>query len=322
MTDQGAVEKAHRWSVPPDLQGIRLDAFLRRCLPQLSRRVLEVAIAERLFRINAKVGRKGEALREADVVTYHGDAAWLAVRPLPDADLPVPIVYEDDFLLVLDKPAGMATHGFSARDRGTLANFLSARYPELASVHAKPWEFGVAHRLDRETSGLVLVAKSAEVFAQLRRQFQQRQISKWYWALVWGETPKEGSINLPIAHDSADKRKMRALAKRGGHRKNLKSWQAATHYYRLGERQGTSLLELEMFTGVTHQLRVHLAAIGHPIVGDSLYGADYSERFGLQRHFLHAQRLQLHHPQTARVVEFVAPLPAELSSLLENLQVS
>lgn len=322
MTDQGAVENEHCWSVPADLRGVRLDAFLRRSLPHLSRRVIEASIAERLFRINARVARKGDTLRAADVVTYHGDAAWLAASPLPDDSLAVPVIYEDDFLLVLDKPAGMATHGFSARDSGTLANFLAARYPNLASIHGRPWEFGLAHRLDRETSGLVLVAKTAEAFGQLRRQFQQRQINKWYWALVWGETPKEGSINLPIAHDSADKRKMRVLTERDARRKRVKAWPASTHYYGLGESRGTSLLELEMFTGVTHQLRVHLAAIGHPIVGDSLYGAADSEKFGLERHFLHAQRLQLRHPQTTKVIEFVSPLPADLASVLERLRVS
>lgn len=318
MTDQAARTNAQTWQVPAELQGTRLDAFLRRALPQLSRRVLETALAEQLFRVNQRVGRKGDTLREADKVTYHGDFAWLAASPRPDATLAVPIVYEDDCLLVVDKPAGMATHGFSARDSGTLANFLSARYPGLAGVHRKPWEFGLAHRLDRETSGLVLVAKTAEVFDRLRRQFQQRQISKWYLALVWGETPKEGSINLPIAHDSGDKRKMRALEEGGERRKKVKKlWPASTHYYRLAKRQGTSLLELEMFTGVTHQLRVHLAAIGHPIVGDSLYGVGQSENFGLERHFLHAQRLQLRHPQTARVIEFLAPLPPELANLLK-----
>lgn len=318
MTDQPARTKGQTWQVPAELQGTRLDAFLRRSLPQLSRRVLETALAEKLFRVNQRVGRKGDALHASDVVSYHGDSAWLASGPLPDADLQVPIIYEDEFFLVLDKPAGMAAHGFSARDTGTLANFLSARYPELASAQAKPWEFGLAHRLDRETSGLVLVAKNTDVFTELRRQFKLRQIKKWYWALVWGLTPKEGAIDYPIAHDKADKRKMKVLVEGSEPRNQVKSWPASTHYYRLGQRQGTSLLELEMFTGVTHQLRVHLAAIGHPIVGDWLYGEEFEEKFGLQRHFLHAQRLQLLHPQTAKVVEFVAPLPAELENLLDG----
>ena len=232
----------------------------------------------------------------------------------------MPIVYEDDGVLVVDKPAGMATHGFSARDQDTLANFLAAERPDLLMISTSRWEPGLIHRLDRETSGLVLVAKTQAAFDDLRRQFRRRQVRKKYWALVWGIPEPEGTVAYPIAHDSRDKRRMRAISDISPRSKKQKSWPALTRFRKLWDVDELSLLEIEMETGVTHQIRVHLAAIGHSIVGDFLYGEESRESFGLKRHFLHAHGLEFFHPRDHRVVNAESELPLELEAVVRHLQ--
>jgi len=243
-------------------------------------------------------------------------------EPLADPALQVPIVYEDAAVMVLDKPAGVASHGFSARDTLTLANFLMAQRPELAAVGKSRWESGLVHRLDRETSGLVLVAKGRAAFESLRLQFSRREIKKIYWALVWGNAEAEGAIDYPLAHDSRDPRRMRALTAPAPRHKAVRCWRALTRFRKLCRRRGLSLLEVEMASGVTHQIRVHLAAIGHPIVADALYGAPGTETFGLDRHFLHARSLQFHHPETGGTVTVEAELPAQLKEVLKRLKIT
>jgi len=294
-----------------------VDSFARRCLPHLSRREIERAIADGYFRVDGKVTKKGRALRPGDTLVFEGPAHWLAAAPLPDFEITVPIIYEDASLLALNKPAGMATHGFSGRDTKTLANFLLARWPELAKVGLSRWEPGLVHRLDRETSGLVLVAKNQAAFDDLRRQFRRRQVVKKYLALVWGKTTPQGQIEAPLAHDRGDPRKMAPV--RSTREKMPKAWPAVTRFRTLGRAAGTSLLEIEMASGVTHQIRVHLASHGHPIVGDLLYGGATAKTFGLRRHFLHAHRLEFHHPADGRIVRLEAPLPAELREVLARL---
>jgi 23S rRNA pseudouridine1911/1915/1917 synthase len=242
----------------------------------------------------------------------------LAAVPTPAAELDVPVVYEDETILVLNKPAGMATHGFSARDNSTLANFLAARWPELLHVGKSRWEPGLVHRLDVETSGLLLVAKNQTAYKRLREQFRRREVKKTYWALVWGDADANGQINFPLAHDTRDERRMRVVTQTGGARRT-RVWRALTRYRKLGAAKGVSLLEIDMATGVTHQIRAHLAAIGHPIVGDGLYGPEHKEVFGLIRHFLHAKGLQFFHPDQHRVIKLDAELPQELYEVLKRL---
>jgi 23S rRNA pseudouridine1911/1915/1917 synthase len=318
MVDQATPVKAVSWVVPAEFAGARLDAFVRHWLPQLSRRALSDALDARLFLVDGRVGRKGDRLAAASHVVYAGPTVWLAQQPPPAAGLELPIIYEDGSILALNKPAGVATHGFSARDAGTLANWVAAERPELLNVGKNRWEPGLLHRLDVETSGLILLAKSHAAFDRLRAQFRRREISKTYLALVWGDTENDGVVELPLAHDRADQRKMRA-AKRAGGTKQPRSWHAVTQYHRIGTAQGLTLLEVAMVTGVTHQIRVHLAAIGLPIIGDALYGAAEKENFGLARHFLHAKGLVFRHPDDQRPMALEAPLPMELIAVLERL---
>jgi 23S rRNA pseudouridine1911/1915/1917 synthase len=311
---------SRKWTVGSDGAGVRLDAFLRAQLPFLSRRQLAYALREQCFSVNGRRARKGGRLVEGDVLQFDGPAAWLSAAPIPNPRLAVPVVYEDADLLALDKPAGMDCHGFSGRSHDTLANFLLAYRPTLSAIGKNRWEPGLIHRLDRETSGLVLVAKTQGGFDDLRHQFRRRLVEKKYLALVWGSCADQGTIAFPLAHDAIDGRKMRVISQGDAATAENKIWQALTLYRKLAEQQGLSLLELEMKTGVTHQLRAHLAAIAHPIVGDRLYGAGEQETFGLRRHFLHANKLGITHPSFKNWLNLEAPLPLELAAVLGRLK--
>ncbi len=179
------------------------------------------------------VARKGDRLSAGDRLVFSGPAALLAANPLPDTSLDVPIVYEDSSIFIVDKPAGIATHGFSGRDTGTLANYIAAQHPHLLGVGKNRWEPGLVHRLDTETSGLVLVAKTQTAFDRLRQQFRRRQVAKIYWALVWGTTNAAGVIDLPLAHDPRDKSRMRAVSE-SLRMKKIKTWKALTRYRKVG----------------------------------------------------------------------------------------
>ncbi|HEY3303186.1 MAG TPA: RluA family pseudouridine synthase [Candidatus Binatia bacterium] len=307
------------WTVPAGDASIRLDAFVRRCLPHLSLREAQRAIGEGSFWIGDRRGKKGDRLDAGDLVRFRGAGHWLAPAPLPRPDLGVIIRYEDDSVLALDKPAGMATHGFSGREKASLANFLAAARPALRGVGRSRWEPGLVNRLDRGTSGLVLAAKNQDSFEDLRSQSRRGLMKKKYWALVWGKTEDRGEIDLPLVRDPGDRKKMTTLdqAKRREHAP--RSWSAATRFRRRGSAQGASLLEVAIERGVTHQIRVHLRAAGHPIVGDPLYGAGRPDPFGLERQFLHACRLEFRHPKGGRKMVVESPLPEDLKKVLERL---
>ena len=176
------------------------------------------------------------------------------------------------------------------------------------------------HRLDTETSGLVLVAKTQAAFVHLQRQFRLRHIKKTYLALVWGNTDACSKIEIPLAHDERDRRRMTAILS-SPRRKTQKMWEAITHCKKLGSAHGLTLLEIAMETGVTHQIRVHVAAIGHPIVADALYGEPTAENFGLTRHFLHAGQLVFEHPDDGRIITVHTDLPVELRVVLNRLTI-
>ncbi|HEY2990583.1 MAG TPA: RluA family pseudouridine synthase [Candidatus Binatia bacterium] len=309
------------WTVPADVESIRLDAFVHRCLPHLSLREAQKAIGERGFWINDRAGKKGDRLVGGDRLRFHGARHWLAPAPIPRADLGVVIRYEDESILALDKPAGIATHGFSGRETASLANFLAAVRPALRDVGPSRWEPGLVNRLDRGTSGLVLAAKDQASFEDLRAQSRGGLIKKKYWALVWGKTGAAGTIALPLTHDTRDRKKITPLAKAQPTKPAPKNWRASTRFRRRGYAQGFSLVEVEIERGVTHQIRVHLEASGHPLVGDPLYGAGRSEPFDLPRQFLHASGLEFRHPKDGRKIVIESPLPEELREVLDRLRI-
>lgn len=320
MPDQGFVSVTRAWTVAPSQSGIRLDDFVRRCLPHLSLREARRAIEAGAFWVDQRPGKKGDRLYRGCVLTLRGFADLLAQSPVSAWDFTVSILYEDPCLLAVDKPAGVATHGFSGRETRSLANYLAAIRPALIGVGGSRWEAGFVHRLDRDTSGIVLAAKDQEVFDHLRDQFHRGLVRKKYWALVWGRPGSAVVIDHPLTHDPQDRRKMRLGGREGGRKKSAKRWEARTRFHTIAYSSGFSLLQVAMETGVTHQIRVHLAALGHPLVGDPLYAKERPLPGALRRQFLHAFSLEFRHPRTGQQMILESPLAAELGEVLRGLR--
>lgn len=322
--DQGSSPAVKSWTVPPGQTPSRLDFFVRQFLPHLSLREARRAIEQKAFWINHRPGKKGDRLSTGDIVTLRGPEHWLLSRPSPEANVTVPILYEDESVLAVDKPAEMATHGYSGRQKNTLANILLALRPSLRSVGSNPWEPGLVHRLDQGTSGIVLVAKDQLSYEKLRFQFFRGLIKKKYWALVWGTPKREGAISYPLVHDPTDRRKMTALmvVKGRERRDQIKIWKASTRFRVIGYSEEFSFLEVAIETGVTHQIRVHLQTLGHPLVGDRLYGKNRPDPFRLGHQFLHAFYLGFRHPESGKETGVESPLPPRLSRILGELRIN
>jgi 23S rRNA pseudouridine1911/1915/1917 synthase len=300
---------------PVSESGERLDVFLTRQMPDWSRSQIQRLIRSGFVKVGERPARKGgEAVEAGEVISVRAEREELRAAP---EDLPLRIVYEDEDLLVVDKPAGMAVHVGAGLHSGTLVNALLHHVRALSSVGGE-FRPGIVHRLDKMTSGLVLVAKTDEVHRRLAEQFKARAVHKTYVALVHGRVQgAEGKIARPVGRDPARRVRMKA----GG----LHPREAVTRYRVVRRFEGFTLLEVHPETGRTHQIRVHLAALGHPIVGDTTYGAPGRLRMGgreeatLGRTFLHAVGLELEHPCSGQNVRFETPLPAELASLLDSL---
>jgi 23S rRNA pseudouridine1911/1915/1917 synthase len=308
------------WGISAVDEGGRLETFVRRRLPHLSRRQSAKAIEENAFLVNGRRATKGHRLKQGDRVIFQGAEHWLFDLPVAAVRGRVTVIYEDAEFIAVDKPAGLPTHGFSGRDVDTLANMIVARWPELSSVGRSRWQPGLLNRLDIETSGLVLVAKNQPAFDNLREQFRRRRVIKKYIALVWGEIASSGSISLALAHNPTDSSRMQVVNDFGSDRRRLRSWHALTSFRKLASSKGMSLVEITMETGVTHQIRVHLAALGHAIVGDSLYGSQ-SYPTDLARHFLHSSRLEFAHPASGQQTILESPLPPELGNFLKRMKI-
>jgi 23S rRNA pseudouridine1911/1915/1917 synthase len=237
--------------------------------------------------------------------------------PLPEA-LPLPIVYQDEDLIVVDKPAGMVVHPAAGHATGTLVNALLHHVDDLSGIGGEKRP-GIVHRLDRGTSGLMVVAKRDSAHEELSRQFHDREVEKEYFALVWGVVAAGRRIDAPIGRDPANRKKMSARSRR--------SREAVTRIIRAEQIRVLTLLQVAIYTGRTHQIRVHLSAIGHPVVGDSLYGGVHRRVPGdlravthLDRPFLHAARLVFKHPRDGRRMEFASELPPDLQRVLDELR--
>jgi 23S rRNA pseudouridine1911/1915/1917 synthase len=242
-----------------------------------------------------------------------------AVDPAPRPEaLPLPILYQDADLIVVDKPAGMVVHPAAGHDSGTLVNALLHHVTDLSGIGGEKRP-GIVHRLDRGTSGLMVVAKNDAAHEELSRQFHDREVEKEYVALVWGEVLAGRRIDAPIGRDPGDRKKMSARARR--------SREAVTRITRAEPfGRALTLARVAIHTGRTHQIRVHLSAIGHPIVGDSLYGGVHRRVPGdlraithLDRPFLHAARLAFTHPTDGRRMEFESVLPPDLQQVVDEL---
>jgi 23S rRNA pseudouridine1911/1915/1917 synthase len=300
--------------VTDDLAGQRLDRALA-SVTGLSRTRIQEAIKGGVAQVDGRPARASQILEVGQRVAMVGEAmvasATAGEAPAADA-IPLRILYEDDYLLVVDKPAGMVTHPAPGHPSGTLVNALLAHAPSLAGVgdRARP---GIVHRLDKDTSGLLVVAKDPATHAALAQQMKDRAMVKRYLTLVEGAMPTaEGVIDAPIGRDPRQRLRMGLLSVASGGR------EARTRFRTLEEHGGRSLLEVQLETGRTHQIRVHLAAVHHPIVGDPIYGR--VQRPLPPRQFLHAAHLEFRHPTTGEWLTFDAPLPDDLASFLASWQ--
>ncbi len=306
----------HHLIVEPEHDGERLDAFLTTLLPTHSR-----SSVQRLIK-DGHVSGAVSALRPSTVVRTGQQfdveiPAPAAAAPEPEA-LPIRIVFEDRDVVVLDKPAGMVVHPGAGHSGGTLVNALLHHVKDLSGVggELRP---GIVHRLDRGTSGLMVVAKNDRAHQELARQFADREVEKEYVALVWGVVHSGRRIDAPIGRDPSDRQRMSTRARRARN--------AVTRVTFSRDLDGVSLLHVAIATGRTHQIRVHLSAIGHPIVGDPTYGGLRRRTAGhlravqrLERPFLHSARLAFTHPSDGRRVEFDSPLPLDLQGVLDEIE--
>jgi len=290
-----------RWEVASGDAGRRVDAALAERLGT-SRAAAQRLIAGGRVRVDDAAVDKGHTLRAGETVTWERPPA--APSELVAEAIAVPVVYEDDWLLVVDKPAGMVVHPAPGHERGTLVQALLDR--GIAGGHGR--RPGVIHRLDRETSGLLIVAKGEEPYRRLVAAMSGRRISRTYLALLCGELAQdEGTIDAPIGRHLRDRRRMALHSARAR--------PAVTHFTVLARGAGYTLARVRLETGRTHQIRVHFAALGHPVAGDATYGRRPVPE-GLTRHFLHAAELRFAHPDDGRELRFTSPLPAELAAFL------
>ena len=321
--------------VAPDDAGKRLDQFLVSHL-DVSRARVQQLISQQKVLVNDSPAKVSLKLRGGERISILGSAERPPLRATAE-DIPLDIVYEDDDLAIINKAAGMMVHagagaidpnGEDQRNRGTLVNALLHHFAILSAVGGE-MRPGIVHRLDKETSGLIVVAKNDDAHRRVAEQFAQRDVKKTYVALVHGWPKKDrGTINAPISRDPV--RRIRMSTRGSGGR------DAVSHYSvvrRLETPFGKfTLAEVKIDTGRTHQIRVHMASLGHPIVGDVLYGApremrarqgratDSGAAISLPRNFLHAAQLELTHPRTGKQISLKSPLPPELQAFLATLE--
>jgi 23S rRNA pseudouridine1911/1915/1917 synthase len=341
MAEAGKLE-LRTIDVPAEATGQRLDQFVAAQLDGVSRSRVQLLMEQGDVLVNGEREKASLKLRGGERIAITGEPHPAPLKATAE-DIPLDVVYEDGDLAVVNKPAGMMVHAGSgqnedARSRGTLVNALLYRFNALSSTggELRP---GIVHRLDKDTSGLIVVAKNDRTHAALGEMFASRQIKKTYVALVQGAMERaKGTINAGVGRDPVRRTRMTAKPQ-----DNARS--AVTHYEvirRLANRFGRfTLVKVRIETGRTHQIRVHMASIGHPVVGDTLYGGSGQltdqvasqaaqskaarrkaepEKLKLGRNFLHAANLEFAHPATGRLMKLEAPLPEELESFLGRLE--
>ena len=283
---------------------IRLDKYLTQVLPQFSRAYLQKLIVQGYVLVNGQRTKASQKLDKGDRITV--ELPPLAGRPLAEP-IPLAIIYEDEDILVIDKPAGLTVHPAPGHPSHTLVNAILAHCPGLA-MSKEAIRPGIVHRLDKDTSGLIVIAKNDLAREYLAAQFKSRTVTKGYLVLVNGKlSPEQGIIEAPIGRDPHSRRKM-AIAEAGK--------EASTKYQVRKYLDNYTLVEVTPLTGRTHQIRLHLSAIGCPVVGDSIYGIKSAY---LNRQFMHAYRLGFRLPSTKQYQEFTSPLPMDLEQALEFL---
>ena len=309
-TDTTSVSVSDVFVVPETLAGQRLDRALAATMSGLSRTRVQSAIAAGRVLVDGRPAKASLPLEAGMTITLLPEPAAPAAgtnEAAPDL-APPQVIYEDDALLVIDKPAGLVVHPAPGHEHDTLVNALLAHVPEL-DTSAYPTRPGIVHRLDKDTSGLMVIAKTPQSHAALAEQMKAHETVKRYLALVEGQmSASEGVIEAPIGRDPRNRQRMAVVSLAAGGR------EARTRFRVLRQIRGRTYLELQLETGRTHQIRVHLAAIHHPVVGDTVYGRPQPPQ--PRRQFLHAAHLEFAHPTTGAMMAFDAPLPPDLATFL------
>jgi len=307
--------------VPAESEDTRLDRFLATALA-LSRSQLQRLIKDGAVLVAGRGAKANQPVKPGQEISIDVPAP-IEAAPAPE-DLPLPIVYQDTDLIVVDKPAGMVVHPAAGHESGTMVNALLHHVDDLSGIGGEKRP-GIVHRLDKGTSGLMVVAKHDRAHEELARQFARREVEKEYLALAWGEVMAGRRIDAPIGRDPSNRKKMASESAR------VRRTRAAVTRVVRAEHFGRvlTLVQVAIHTGRTHQIRVHLSAIGHPIVGDALYGGVHRRVPGdiravahLDRPFLHAARLVFTHPEDGRRMEFLSAMPADLQRVLDELRAS
>jgi 23S rRNA pseudouridine1911/1915/1917 synthase len=318
-------------TVPDEATGQRLDLFLAQQLGEVSRSRVQLLLQQGSVLVDGKPAKSSRKVRGGESISVLGDPQPPPLHAMAEA-IPLEIVYEDQDLAVVNKPAGMMVHAGSgatedARNRGTLVNALLHHMRELSSSSG-PLRPGIVHRLDKQTSGLIVVAKNDLAHARLASMFSRRQVRKLYLTLVQGELAQEkGTVNAAISRDVV--RRTRMTTRRDGGRPAVSHWEVLRRIQ--GPYGRFTLASVRIETGRTHQIRVHMASLGHPVVGDMLYGASSQivplpegtkrgfQRLSLGRNFLHAAELEFAHPVSGERLSLVSNLPPDLKDFMAQL---
>jgi 23S rRNA pseudouridine1911/1915/1917 synthase len=334
--EDDAEERVHAFTAAPEAAGLRLDQYLAQAIPDISRARVQMLIEHGQVRVNGQPAKAKLKLQGGEPIEIEGAPHPPPLHAFPE-DIPLSVLYEDDHLAIIDKPAGMMVHAGAGaappgeeqdeRNHGTLVNALLHHFNKLSNVGGdlRP---GIVHRLDKQTSGIIVVAKDDSTHRKLGEMFAGRELEKTYIALVHGALARDNAtVNLPIGRDLV--RRTRMTTRRSLESEGVRS--AVSHVKVLerihSPRYGRfTLVEVLIETGRTHQIRVHLQALGHPVVGDALYGAPHHighppDTLSLDRNFLHATRLVFQHPRTGKTMTIESSLPPQLESLLAILRV-
>ncbi len=298
--------------VTDEFAGERYDRFVAKAAGISRQRAMEL-IGEGKVRHGTRKLKKGDRASPGQRLTVELPPTEV---PTPQPELPLTVLHEDASLLALDKPAGISMHPLEAGELGTLANAVLARYPDVVGASPEDRCPGLVHRLDRETSGVVLWARTRQAFDALRAQFAAKTVEKRYLALVDGFVEGQGDLEVPLAHDPGDARKMLATPY-PAEAEELKARPAITRYRALGTGDSATLVDVEIPTGVMHQIRAHFAFVGYPVLGDELYGGRALE--GIARHLLHAASIRFAHPDGSGDKRVSSPLPPDFLAALDRV---
>lgn len=299
-------------TVTLDTIGARLDRALAEALPDLSRTQVQKLIKEGEVQLNGQPVKSSLRLEQSETLLV--TLPELVVIELKPEAIPLDIRYEDADIILVNKPAGMVVHPAIGHETGTLVHAILSHCPDLPGIGGEKRP-GIVHRLDKDTSGLMLVAKSDKALRYLQKQFKERTVSKTYLALVEGDIqPPAAFIDAPIGRDPRQRKKMAVIRSQ-----SFTSRPAQTSYQLLTSYGDYSLVECHPHTGRTHQIRVHLAFVGYPLVGDTVYGRR-KQTLPLNRHFLHAAALSFLRPSDHELLSFEAELPPELQAILDQLE--